>query len=60
MMKLVMHHGMVQVFMEKTANGEIFNQNKISAAHRTLPLPSIVKVTNLENGKVLSFVRVNR
>ncbi len=44
---------------KKTANGEIFNQNKISAAHRTLPLPSIVKVTNLENGKVLSFVRVN-
>jgi rare lipoprotein A len=44
---------------KKTANGEIFNQNIISAAHRTLPLPSIVKVTNLENGKVLSFVRVN-
>ena len=44
---------------KKTANGEIFNQNKISVAHRTLPLPSIVKVTNLENGKVLSFVRVN-
>ena len=31
---------------KKTANGEIFNQNLISAAHRTLPLPSIVKVTN--------------
>ena len=44
---------------KKTANGEIFNQNVISAAHRTLPLPSIVKVTNLDNGKVLSFVRVN-
>ena len=44
---------------KKTANGEIFNQNIISAAHRTLPLPSIVKVTNLDNGKVLSFVRVN-
>ena len=38
---------------KKTANGEIFDQNKISAAHRTLPLPSIVKVTNLENGKFL-------
>ena len=34
---------------KKTANGEIFNQNIISAAHKTLPLPSIVKVTNLEN-----------
>ena len=44
---------------KKTANGEIFNQNKISAAHRTLPLPSIVKITNLENGKILPFVRVN-
>ena len=44
---------------KKTANGEIFDQNKISAAHRTLPLPSIVKVTNLENGKFLESVRVN-
>ena len=40
-------------------NFTFFNQNVISAAHRTLPLPSIVKVTNLDNGKVLSFVRVN-
>ncbi len=44
---------------KKTANGEIFDQNKISAAHRTLPLPSIVKVTNLENGRFLESVRVN-
>ena len=59
-MKLAMHRGMGQVFTEKkTANGEIFDQNKISAAHRTLPLPSIVKVTNLENGKFLESVRVN-
>ena len=43
----------------KTANGEIYNQNKISAAHRTLPMPSIVKVTNLENGRVLENVRIN-
>ena len=43
----------------KTANGEIFNQNKISAAHRTLPMPSIVKVTNLDNGLVLQRVRIN-
>ena len=42
-----------------TANGEIFDQNKISAAHRTLPMPSIVKVTNLDNGKVLENIRVN-
>ena len=44
---------------KKTANGEIFDQNKISAAHKTLPLPSVVKVTNLDNGKILSNIRVN-
>lgn len=31
--------------------GEPFDQNAITAAHRTLPLPSVVEVTNLENGK---------
>lgn len=41
-----------------TANGEIFDKNRISAAHKTLPLPSIVEVRNLENGRRL-FVRVN-
>ena len=44
---------------KKTANGEVFDQNKISAAHRTLPMPSIVKVTNLDNGKVLENIRIN-
>lgn len=43
---------------KKTANGEIFDQYEVSAAHRTLPLPSIVRVTNLENGKSIK-VRVN-
>ena len=42
----------------RTANGEHFDMNTISAAHRTLPLPSLVRVTNLENGRVLT-VRVN-
>ena len=41
-----------------TANGEIFNQNNITAAHKTLPLPSAVKVTNLENGLSI-IVRIN-
>ena len=41
-----------------TANGEIFDKNQISAAHPTLPLPSIVRVTNLENGRTLD-IRVN-
>lgn len=42
----------------KTANGEIFNKNEMTAAHRTLQMPSLVRVTNLENGKSV-VVRVN-
>lgn len=34
-----------------TANGERFDQHGMTAAHRTLPMPSMVRVTNLENGK---------
>jgi rare lipoprotein A len=41
-----------------TANGEIFDMNSISAAHPTLPLPSYVRVTNLENQRSI-VVRVN-
>ncbi len=41
-----------------TADGEIFDKNKISAAHPTLPIPSLVRVTNLENGRSI-VVRVN-
>ncbi|MEI7931723.1 MAG: septal ring lytic transglycosylase RlpA family protein, partial [Alphaproteobacteria bacterium] len=41
-----------------TANGEVFDMNQVSAAHKTLPLPSMVEVTNLDNGKSLT-VRVN-
>jgi rare lipoprotein A len=41
-----------------TANGEIFDENSISAAHPTLPLPSYVRVTNLANRKSI-IVRVN-
>ena len=36
-----------------TANGEVFDKDGISAAHKTLPLNTIVKVTNLENGKTV-------
>jgi rare lipoprotein A len=43
---------------QHTANGEIFDANGISAAHRTLPMPVNVRVTDLENGKSL-IVRVN-
>lgn len=34
-----------------TANGEIFDQNLLTAAHTTLPIPSMIEVTNLENGR---------
>ena len=43
---------------KSTANGEIFDMHAISAAHPTLPMPSIVEVTNLDNGRKLQ-VRVN-
>lgn len=46
-------------FHEKmTANGETFDQNDLTAAHRTLPMPSIVEVTNLDNGRSIQL-RVN-
>ncbi|MGB1077240.1 MAG: septal ring lytic transglycosylase RlpA family protein, partial [Bdellovibrionales bacterium] len=41
-----------------TANGEIFNKGDLTAAHRTLQLPSIIRVTNLQNGRSV-IVRVN-
>src|SRR5579884_3870640 len=41
-----------------TASGEIFNQNDLTAAHPTLPMPSLVRVTNLTNGHSL-IVRIN-
>lgn len=41
-----------------TSNGEIFDRSAITAAHPTLPIPCLVQVTNLENGKQL-VVRIN-
>lgn len=41
-----------------TANGELFDQNALSAAHPTLPMPVLARVTNLENGKSI-IVRIN-
>ncbi len=41
-----------------TADGEIFNADALTAAHRTLPLPVNVRVTDLENGRSL-ILRVN-
>ena len=42
----------------KTANGEVFNMYKLTAAHRVLPLGTIAKVTNLANGRWV-VVKVN-
>ncbi len=41
-----------------TASGEIYDQNGLTAAHRTLPMPTIIQVTNLENGRSIKL-RVN-
>lgn len=43
---------------KKTANGEIYNQDDLTAAHRIYPFGSIVKVISLENNKC-TFVRIN-
>ncbi|MGR5149763.1 septal ring lytic transglycosylase RlpA family protein [Photobacterium alginatilyticum] len=42
----------------KTSNGEIYDMYSMTAAHKTLPLPSYVRVTNTDNGKT-AIVRVN-
>ena len=43
---------------KKTSSGERFDMNTLSAAHRTLPIPSYARVTNLSNGKSV-IVRIN-
>ena len=44
--------------MTRTANGEQMGADKLTAAHRTLPMDTIVRVTNLKNGKSIQ-VRIN-
>ena len=41
-----------------TANGEVFDKRRLSAAHKTLPLPTLAEIENLENGRRI-IVRVN-
>ncbi len=43
---------------KKTANGEVFDKFDLTAAHKTLQMPSIIRVTNLENGRSV-ILRVN-
>ncbi|MDR3449099.1 MAG: septal ring lytic transglycosylase RlpA family protein [Alphaproteobacteria bacterium] len=42
----------------RTANGEVYNKNELTAAHKTLPLPTLARVTNLDNGRSI-VVRIN-
>jgi rare lipoprotein A len=42
----------------KTANGETFSPSKLTAAHRTLPFGTMVRVTNLRNSRTV-MVRIN-
>jgi rare lipoprotein A (peptidoglycan hydrolase) len=42
----------------RTSTGEVFNENRLTAASRTLPMQSLVKVTNPDNGKSV-VVRIN-
>ena len=41
-----------------TANGEVFDQYGVTAAHKTLPLGTVARVTNIDNGKSL-ILRIN-
>ncbi|NQV10527.1 MAG: septal ring lytic transglycosylase RlpA family protein [Cyanobacteria bacterium] len=45
-------------FGNRTANGEIFRPGTLTAAHRTLPFGTRVRVTNLRNGRI-TYVRIN-
>jgi rare lipoprotein A len=45
---------------EETASGEIFDQYKMVAAHRTLPMGSVIRVTNLENGRRVTLRVIDR
>lgn len=47
-----------QFHNRQTSNGEVFDMDLVSAAHKTLPLPSMVEVTNLDNGRKM-VLRVN-
>ena len=43
---------------KRTANGERYDMHALTAAHRTLPMPSLVRVTNMENGRS-AILRIN-
>lgn len=53
-------HGKASFYWQpqKTASGERFNPSQLTAAHKTLPMHSVVRVINLKNGKSV-IVRIN-
>lgn len=58
-----LEEGMASYYAEefngrKTSNGEVFDMNSLTAAHRSLPFNTTVKVTNLDNGQSV-VVRIN-
>ena len=61
--KLKVHYGTASYYADKfngrkTANGEIYDSNKLTAACNILPLGSVIRVTNLKNNKTI-VVKVN-
>jgi rare lipoprotein A len=44
----------------ETASGQIFDQGEMVAAHRTLPLGTVVRVTNLKNGRAVTLRVIDR
>jgi rare lipoprotein A len=45
---------------KKTASGQVYNQHKLTAAHRTLPIPSLIKVTNIDTKKSVIVLVTDR
>ena len=45
---------------DRTASGEIFNERKLVAAHRSLPFGSVVRITNLHNGRKVTLRIIDR
>lgn len=59
----ITEHGKASYYADKfqgrkTASGEIFRQRRMTAAHKTIPFGTKVKVTNLSNGRTIK-VRIN-
>jgi len=59
----ILEEGMASYYADefngkRTSNGEIYDMNQMTAAHRTVPFNSRIRVTNLENGKSV-VVRIN-